>query len=125
MRNRMRSLSSSGSTWMSLARSRIAWLTMRLTSWTIGCLVVEVDLACLGRLLRLIVGQVERLHQTIDVGVGAVAAVDERADRAGVADSQRIGCWTSCSTAARRSGDGSADSMTIVSFSSAIGMTMF
>ena len=36
MRNRMRSVSSSGSMWMSDARSRIAWLTMRLTSWTTG-----------------------------------------------------------------------------------------
>lgn len=36
MRNRTRTFSSIGSMWMSLARSRIAWLTTRFTSWMTG-----------------------------------------------------------------------------------------
>ena len=36
MRNRTRTSSSIGSMWMSEARSRIAWLTTRLTSWITG-----------------------------------------------------------------------------------------
>ena len=84
MRNRMRSFSSSGSTWMSLARSRIAWLTMRFTNWTIGRLVVEVDLVGLVGAFDLAVGRLERRDEASDVGIRTPDLLDDRLDRLGV-----------------------------------------
>ena len=69
MRKRMRSLSSSGSMWMSDARSRIAWLTMRLTNWMIGAWSSRLTSAASGGHLALVVADLEVLDQSLDLVV--------------------------------------------------------
>ena len=81
MRYRTRRSCSVGSMWMSEARSWIAWVISRLTNLTIGR--VLDDLPDLGEVLVLLLDVVDRAGEVVEVGVGAVVAVDR---------GQHVGC---------------------------------
>ena len=76
--------SSSGSMWMSLARSRIAWLDDAVHQLHDRRLVVEVDLVGLVGALELAVSRLERRDQAPDVGVRAPDLLDDRLHRLGI-----------------------------------------
>ena len=60
---------------------------MRLTSWMIGAWSSRLTSAAAGGGLALVVADVERLDEAVDVVVGPVGAIDEGADRRRVGDS--------------------------------------
>ena len=84
MRNLTRTSLSSGSTWMSLARSRRRLAHDAVHELDDGRLVVEVDLVGLVGAFDLAVGRLERGDQASDVGIRAPDLLDERLDRLGV-----------------------------------------
>ena len=87
MRNRTRRSRSAGSMWMSDARSWIAWVMSRLTNLTIGA-SSTISLT-LERSSSSSTG-VHRHGEVVEVGVGAVVAVD-RGQHVGLGGDDRLG----------------------------------
>ena len=110
MRKRTRTTSWDGSMCTSEARSRLAWVRIRLTTCTIGASSATTSVSSVFAVAALAGGaldRLERLDEPVHAADGPVAAVDGPLDVGlGGASTRRIGWSLDCMRSARTATDG-------------------